>query len=362
MPLKPILIMAGGTGGHVYPALAIADYLYEKGNPLYWLGTSSGLEARVVPAMGYTLLTMKITGLRGKGILRWLLAPYVLCVATLRALRILRRIQPAAVLGMGGFVSGPGGVAAWFLRIPLCIHEQNAICGFTNRILARLADRVIAAFPGTFPDSIPVTVTGNPVRAGIQAIAPPEKRFSEKPGDDLRILVLGGSQGARTLNRIVPQTLAGMPKSMNLYVRHQAGECLFAETAEHYAEIPHKVEVEAFIEDMAAAYAWADLVICRAGALTIAELSIAGVGAILVPYPYAVDDHQTANARYLVEAGAAICIQERRLDRKSLQALLIGFYQDRSQLLAMASRARSLARPHAARDVAEICLEAAYGR
>lgn len=354
--------MAGGTGGHVYPALAIADYLYEKGNPLFWLGTSAGLEARVVPARGYTLLTMNITGLRGKGIMRWLLAPYVLLTATIRALRILRRIQPAAVLGMGGFVSGPGGVAAWCLRIPLCIHEQNAICGLTNRILSRLADRVIAAFPGTFPGSIPVTVTGNPVRAEIQAITPPEIRFREKPGDELRILVLGGSQGARALNHIVPETLAGMPKTMNLCIRHQAGERLYAEAAERYAEIPHKVEVEAFIEDMAAAYAWADLVICRAGALTIAELSVAGVGAILVPYPYAVDDHQTANARYLVDAGAAVCIQERRLDRKSLQALLISFYQDRSQLLTMACRARALARPNATREVAEICLEAAYGR
>lgn len=362
MPHRPILIMAGGTGGHVYPALAVADYLYEKGIPLFWLGTSRGLEARIVPARGYTLLTMNISGLRGKGILRWLLAPYALLAATIKAMGIIRRIKPAAVLGMGGFVSGPGGIAAWCLRIPLCIHEQNAICGLTNRILARLANRVIAAFPGAFPDSVQATVTGNPVRTGIREIAQPEKRFSERPADELRILVLGGSQGARTLNRVVAETLAGMPPSMKLQIHHQAGDRFYAEAADRYADVSHHVMLEPFIEDMAAAYAWADLVICRAGALTIAELTMAGVAAILVPFPYAVDDHQTANARFMVNADAAICIQERQLESKSLQALLIGFYQDRPRLQAMAGKARSLARPDATHDVAAICLEVAYGR
>lgn len=361
MPHKPILIMAGGTGGHVYPALAVADYLREKDIPLFWLGTRRGMEARVVPAMGYALLTLNISGLRGKGFMRWLLAPWSLLSTTLKALHIIRRIQPAAVLGMGGFVSGPGGIAAWCLSVPLCIHEQNAISGLTNRVLSRLADRVFAAFPGTFPDSARVTVTGNPVRAEITAIAPPEQRFRERMENHMRILVLGGSQGARTLNRVVPETLAAMPRSMKLHIHHQTGDRFYDEAKDRYNTVSHTVQLEPFIEDVATAYAWADLVICRAGALTIAELAMAGVAAILIPFPYAVDDHQTANARFMVDAGAAVCIQERQLDRKSLQALLMEFYQDRPRLELMAGKARTLARPGAARDVAAICLEVAYG-
>ncbi len=362
MQNRPILIMAGGTGGHVYPALAIADYLHNSGIHLLWLGSNAGLESRLVPDRGYSLITMQVSGLRGKGIVRWLSAPFTLFTAVIRALRILRSIKPAAVLGMGGFVSGPGGIAAWCLRIPLCIHEQNAICGLTNRILAHLADRVMAAFPGVFPDQLPLSVTGNPVRTEILAISPPEERLKNKSTESLNILILGGSQGARTLNRLVPETLSKLPTSMTLNIRHQAGPRLYEETAGFYRGNNNRAEILPYIEDMADAYAWSDLVICRAGALTIAELTMAGVAAILIPFPYAVDDHQTANARYMVDAGAAICIQESDINHALLGDQIQDFYQNRDRLFDMSCRARKLARPTATEDVATICMELAYGR
>ena len=352
--------MAGGTGGHVYPALAIADYLRRKGIALFWLGTKRGLEATVVPAKGYCLLTIHICGLRGKGLLKWILSPFILVFALLQSLLILMRIRPAAVLGMGGFVSGPGGMAAWLMRIPLCIHEQNAIAGLTNRILAPLASRVLQAFPETFPDSVHAQTTGNPVRTEIEHVPLPDVRMHINGRDPLRILVIGGSQGARKLNKIVAETLALLPREMHLEIRHQTGCKFFTETAALYNELNYKVHLEPFIEDMAAAYSCTDVVICRAGALTIAELAAAGAASILVPFPFAVDDHQTANAHFLAASGAALLLPEKDLTRENLGSLLQELYVSRPRLLAMAQRARAQAKPEATSDVAEACLEAAY--
>lgn len=360
MSHKPVLIIAGGTGGHVYPALAVADYLHQKQVPLFWLGTKKGLEARIVPAKGYSLLTINVSGLRGKGLLRWLQAPFILTLALLQSILIFIRLKPAVILGMGGFVSGPGGIAAWLMRIPLCIHEQNAVAGLTNRLLAPLAHTVLQAFPDTFPDRLQAKLTGNPVRTEIVQITTPEQRMQTGINEKLRLLVLGGSLGARTLNRVIPETLSKLPGDIQLEVRHQTGSQLFAETDALYKELKYSAQLEPFIEDMASAYAWADLVICRAGALTIAELSAVGVASILVPFPYAVDDHQTANACFLSHQGAALLIQEQDLDSDKLCKLLTDFYQSRNRLLSMAQQARSLAKPQATREVAEYCLEAAY--
>jgi UDP-N-acetylglucosamine--N-acetylmuramyl-(pentapeptide) pyrophosphoryl-undecaprenol N-acetylglucosamine transferase len=360
MPSKPILIMAGGTGGHVYPALAVADYLRGKGIPLFWLGTKRGLEARVVPARGYQLLTINIGGLRGKGLLKWILSPIILLIALLQSLLILVRIRPGAVLGMGGFASGPGGVAAWLMRIPLCVHEQNAIAGLTNRILARLADTVMQAFPGAFPDHVKVHTTGNPVRLEIGKVPMPDGRIHISNTEPMRLLVIGGSQGARRLNQIVPEALAGLSTETHLEVRHQTGGAFYAETAAHYRALNLNGRLEPYIEDMAEAYGWADLVVCRAGALTIAELAAAGAASILVPYPYAVDDHQTANAHHLVDNGAALLLPEPDLTRDNLGRLLRELYESRTRLLLMAQHARARAKPQATAEVAEACLEAAY--
>ena len=352
--------MAGGTGGHVYPALAVADYLRLEGIPLYWLGTQRGLEARVVPARGYQLLTINIGGLRGKGLLKWMLSPFILLIAILQSLLILIRIRPGAVLGMGGFVSGPGGVAAWLMRIPLCIHEQNAIAGLTNRILASLARTVMQAFPGAFPYHVHAYTTGNPVRLEIERVPLPDGRIRTNSTEPMRILVIGGSQGARRLNQIVPEALATLPAETHLEIRHQTGGTFFAETAALYHALNREVHLEPFIEDMAAAYGWADLVICRAGALTIAELAAAGVASVLVPFPFAVDDHQTANARYLADSGAALLLPEPDLTRESLGRLVQELYVSRQRLLVMAQHARAQAKPQATSAVAKACLEASY--
>ncbi|MGH8561955.1 MAG: undecaprenyldiphospho-muramoylpentapeptide beta-N-acetylglucosaminyltransferase, partial [Nevskiales bacterium] len=293
--------MAGGTGGHVFPALAVAERLRELGHRVVWMGTQAGLEARVVPAHGLPIEWITIAGVRGKGLLTLLLAPLELLRALLQAIGILRRYRPQVVIGLGGFVAGPGGFAAWLLGRPLIIHEQNAIAGLTNRLLARLARRVLEAFPDTFPVSGKRLTVGNPVRPEIAALPPPEQRLAGRSGA-VRMLVLGGSLGALALNRGVPQALALLPPELRPDVRHQAGRTL-DEANKAYAAAGLDIQPEAFIEDMAAAYAWADLLVCRAGALTVAELAAAGLPALLIPFPHAVDDHQSANAHYLVSAG-----------------------------------------------------------
>lgn len=353
--LPPIMVMAGGTGGHVYPALAVAHALGEQSRRVVWLGTHKGLEARVVPAAGIDMEWVSVQGLRGKGFTTLLVAPFRLLLALYQSIRAMRRHRPAAVLGMGGFVSGPGGLAAWLTRRPLLIHEQNAVAGLTNRLLARLARVVLQAFPGSFPARVKCETVGNPVRRDIASLPPPSQRFIERDGP-LRLLVLGGSQGALALNRAVPAALAKMTPESRPLVRHQAGERTLETAREAYRMLNVDVELVPFIEDMAATYAWADLVVCRAGALTVAELAAAGLPAIFVPFPAAVDDHQTANAQAMVQAGAAAIIQEKDLDDSKLAALLSEWLTSRDGLRQRAETARSLAAPRALERITECCL------
>lgn len=354
-----VMIMAGGTGGHVFPALAVAAELRARGAEVFWLGTRRGLEAQLVPAAGIDMEWISVAGLRGKGGLAWLLAPFQLLRAAAQVAVVIFRQRPTAVLGMGGFVTGPGGVMTWLLRKPLVIHEQNSIAGMTNRLLAPLAQRVCAAFPDTFRRK-DVLHTGNPVRREIAELPAPERRFAGR-GGPIRLLVLGGSLGARALNEVVPAAVALMNARPTIW--HQTGGRNLDEARAAYQNAGVTARIEPFIDDMAAAYAWADLVLCRAGALTIAELAAAGVGALLVPYPHAVDDHQTHNAQYLVQARAALVVQQRELTATSLHELLTPFCGDsaRSHLVNMAQAARRLARTDAAALVAAQCLEVAHG-
>lgn len=351
---RSVVIMAGGTGGHVFPALAVAERLRGQGVSVVWMGTRRGLEAQLVPAAGIPVEWVAISGLRGKGALSWLLAPFKLALALFQSAGILLRRRPVAVLGMGGFVAGPGGLAAWLLRRPLLIHEQNAVAGMTNRLLARLARCVMEAFPGSLgPEAI---LTGNPVRPEIAALPAPEQRLAGR-SDRLRLLVLGGSLGAQALNETVPAALAQIEPARRPEVWHQAGARNIDAARRSYAEAGVAARVMPFIDNMAEAYAWADLVLCRAGALTVAELAAAGVGSILVPFPHAVDDHQTRNAEYLVREGAALLIPQRQLDAVRLRDLLLELGQDRGRLLGMATAARRVARPDAAERVASLCLD-----
>ena len=359
-----VLIMAGGTGGHVFPALAVARELQRRGVEVVWLGTRRGLEADVVPQAGIEIEWLSIAGLRGNGLIGWVLAPFRLGIALTQALSVILRRRPAAVLGMGGFASGPGGAMTWFLQKPLVIHEQNAVAGMTNKILSRLAGTVMEAFPGTFKKSKKVACVGNPVRDDIASLATPTERFRDRDSS-LRLLVLGGSLGAQSLNDILPETLAMLPQAHRPTVWHQAGKRNIDSARKAYELAGVEARVDAFVEDMSEAYAWADVVICRAGALTIAELASAGVGSILVPYPHAVDDHQTANAAYLVDAGAAQVIQQRDLDASELAKQITDWVDDaaqgRSQLVSMAESARALAKNKATSDVADACMEVAHG-
>jgi UDP-N-acetylglucosamine--N-acetylmuramyl-(pentapeptide) pyrophosphoryl-undecaprenol N-acetylglucosamine transferase len=349
-----ILIMAGGTGGHVFPALALARLLRAASHEVVWLGTQRGLEARLVPADGFPIEWLAMGGLRGKGVATLLAAPFRLLRAIWQALGVMRRRRPSLVVGFGGFVTGPGGVAAWLTRRPLVIHEQNAIAGYSNRVLAHLARRVLTAFPGAFPAAVDARVVGNPVRAEIVMQPPPAERFARREGA-LRVLVVGGSLGAARLNSVVP--LAAVQSGVALRLRHQAGERGLDAARAAYAEAGVQAEVTAFIDDMAQAYADADLVICRAGALTVSELAAVGVGAILVPFPAAVDDHQTVNAQFLVREGAAVLIADRDLTPQRLATELRALCEGRGKLLAMAERARAVARPRSAEELAAACLE-----
>jgi UDP-N-acetylglucosamine--N-acetylmuramyl-(pentapeptide) pyrophosphoryl-undecaprenol N-acetylglucosamine transferase len=356
--MGPVMVMAGGTGGHVFPALATARQLQERGAEVFWLGTERGLEARLVPAAGIPMEWLPVEGLRGSGWQRRLRAPWRLTVALWRAGQAIRRRRPVAALGMGGFVAGPGGLMARLLGVPLVIHEQNRIPGLTNRWLARLASRVFEAFPGSFPAARGARACGNPVRPEIVALPPPHQRLAGRTGP-VRLLVLGGSLGARALNLAVPAALAGIPAGDRPLVRHQAGERTLEEAREAYRAAGVEAQVGPFIQDMAEAYAWADLVIARAGALTLAELAAAGLGAVLVPYPHAVDDHQTHNAAWLVAGGAARLLPQPRLEAGALGALLRELLPDRAGLLSMARAARALALTEAAETLADACLEVA---
>jgi UDP-N-acetylglucosamine--N-acetylmuramyl-(pentapeptide) pyrophosphoryl-undecaprenol N-acetylglucosamine transferase len=351
-----VMVMAGGTGGHVFPALAVARELRQRGADVVWLGSRGGFEVRVVPDAGFRSEWISIRGLRGKGAGQWLFAPFRILLAMWQAFRILRRNSPALVLGMGGFASGPGGVMARLLRIPLVIHEQNAIPGLTNRWLARIASRVLEAFPGSFKAAAAIAV-GNPVRPEIVALPTPRERMGAR-GEKPRLLLLGGSQGARALNEIVPLALAEMDPAQRPQIRHQAGKEKVDVTAAAYEKAGVEATVTPFIADMAEAYGWADLVVCRAGALTISELAAAGVGSVLVPYPFAVDDHQTRNAAFLTESGAARLLPETELSPQRLALLLEELLPDRTKLLEMATAARECAQGGAAARVADVCEEA----
>ncbi|HXC58386.1 MAG TPA: undecaprenyldiphospho-muramoylpentapeptide beta-N-acetylglucosaminyltransferase [Steroidobacteraceae bacterium] len=357
---RPILVMAGGTGGHVFPALALARLLRAHSREVIWLGTRRGLEARVVPAEGFPIEWLSMAGIRGKGPVSMLKAPFMLARALWEALRIVRRLRPSVVVGLGGFVAGPGGLAAWLCRRPLLIHEQNAVAGYTNRCLAHLAREVLTAFPAAFAGNRKTRLIGNPVRADIAALPVPETRFADRTGP-IRLLVVGGSLGAMRLNQVVPQALAKIQSiagSPSITVRHQTGEKHLQAAQSAYAAAAVHGDVTAFINDMAEALAWADLVVCRAGALTVAELAAAGVGSILVPYPHAVDDHQTHNAQFLVQVGAARCVGDAALTPDALATLLIKLCADRAPLLEMARAARGVARPDAAQALFDACLAA----
>ncbi|HEU4603887.1 MAG TPA: undecaprenyldiphospho-muramoylpentapeptide beta-N-acetylglucosaminyltransferase [Steroidobacteraceae bacterium] len=356
-----VLIMAGGTGGHVFPALAAARVLRERGYEPLWLGTQRGMEAKLVPQHQIPIEWITISGLRGKGIATVLFAPFKLLRAVWQSLEVMRRVRPSVVLGAGGFVSGPGGLAAWLSRRPLVIHEQNAIAGMTNRWLSRFARRVLEAFPNSFPARVKAECVGNPVRREIAALSAPEKRYAERKGA-LRVLVIGGSQGAARLNAVVPAAIAEIDVPMRPVVIHQAGERHIAQARELYAKYNVQADVRAFIDDMAEMYAWADLIVCRSGALTVSEIAAAGLPAIFVPFAAAVDDHQTRNAMFLVDAHAAVLIPESDLTpvrlSDELQTLLNA---GRSRLAEMATQARSLAKIDADVRLADACVAVAGG-
>lgn len=359
------MIMAGGTGGHVFPALAVAEFLRHEGWKVVWLGTRNGMEATLVPQHGHEMAWINFSGLRGKGLLRMATMPLQLLIAFYQSLRAILSHRPDVVLGMGGYPAFPGGMMATLLAKPLVIHEQNGIAGLTNRVLACLANKVLVAFPGAFKGKkdqplpcgkVETLWCGNPVRADIAAVDEPKARLAGREGA-LRVLVVGGSLGAAALNDNVPKALALIPPAQRPQVVHQSGAKHVETLQANYRAAGVSAEIKPFIENMAEQYAWADLVVCRSGALTVAELAAAGVASVLVPYPHAVDDHQTTNARFLSENGAAVLLQQTELTPESLAALLQNVTRD--QLLAMAQAARALAKPDATRQVAEICKELA---
>jgi UDP-N-acetylglucosamine--N-acetylmuramyl-(pentapeptide) pyrophosphoryl-undecaprenol N-acetylglucosamine transferase len=345
------MVMAGGTGGHVFPGLAVAEHLRDAGWKVVWMGNPEGMEARLVPARGYDMAWVRFGALRGKGLLRVALLPLNLLRGFWQAFRELGRFRPGVVLGMGGYISFPGGMMSALRGIPLLVHEQNSVAGLANRVLARLADRVLTGFPGALPGA---QWSGNPVRSDIAAIAGPAQRYGERQGP-LSVLVVGGSLGAKVLNDTVPQALALLAPAQRPRVTHQAGANNVEALRAAYAQAGIEAELLPFIDDMAPRYAAADLVICRAGALTVAELAAAGVASVLVPFPHAVDDHQTANARFLSESGAAVLLPQGELSPERLAGLVRGL--SREQLMEMALKARALAKPEATRIVAQACVE-----
>ncbi|WP_315288443.1 undecaprenyldiphospho-muramoylpentapeptide beta-N-acetylglucosaminyltransferase [Pseudomonas oleovorans] len=352
-----VLIMAGGTGGHVFPALACAREFQARGYAVHWLGTPRGIENELVPQAGLSLHLINVSGLRGKSKLALLKAPFQLLRSLLQARRIVRELQPVCVLGMGGYVTGPGGLAARLAGVPLIIHEQNAVAGTANRLLSRIANRICEAFPNTFAATDKRRTTGNPVR---------EELFLETPreplaGRKLKLLVLGGSLGAEPLNKLLPAALEKIPADLRPQVFHQAGKQHADITAERYRDAAVEAEVAPFIKDMARAYGWADLVVCRAGALTVSELAAAGLPSFLVPLPHAIDDHQSRNAEYLAKEGAAVLLPQHATDADTLAAQLTEVLMHPEKLNVMGATARRLAKPDATRTVVDICQEVMRG-
>jgi len=353
---KSVLIMAGGTGGHIFPGLAVADSLRGRGVAVRWLGASGAMECQRVPAAGIELDTVDISGLRGKGIGRWLVMPWRLLRAVYQAFCILGARRPACAISFGGYAAGPGGLAARLRCVPLLVHEQNRVPGMTNRVLSRMAKIVLQAFPGTWGENLHARTCGNPVRGPVVSLATPAQRLSGRSGVK-RLLITGGSQGARFLNHMIPSALALLPAGERPEVRHQSGKGGREATGKHYLEAGIEAKVCEFIDDMAGAYGWADLVVCRAGALTVSELAAAGVAAVLVPFPFAVDDHQSRNAEFLVEAGAAEMVPEAGCDAEFMAAVLGRLLGSREELVRMACAARAVSVPDSADRVAALCME-----
>ncbi|OGT35111.1 MAG: undecaprenyldiphospho-muramoylpentapeptide beta-N-acetylglucosaminyltransferase [Gammaproteobacteria bacterium RIFCSPHIGHO2_12_FULL_37_14] len=336
-----VLIMAGGTGGHVFPGLALAHYLRTKEIEIHWLGTQQGVESQLVPEAGITLHCISIGGLRGKGMMTLLQAPFKLLIALFQSCRILYQVKPDVVIGFGGFASGPGGLATWLMRYPLVIHEQNAKVGFTNKVLAFFSKKILEGFPAAFKSRSKVVVIGNPVRQEIENLYPPIERMSARQSP-CHLLVLGGSLGAQAINEILPKALLHLSFTERPEILHQTGKKHFDVTKQAYQTRDLPVNLVPFIGDMAAAYQWADIVLCRAGALTVAELCTVGLGAIFVPYPHAVDDHQTANAQYMVNHQAAVCIQQSDLSEKGLAEIISNLASSPAKRLRMAQAAYQL--------------------
>ncbi len=364
------MIMAGGTGGHVFPALSVAEVLRKRGINVEWLGTERGIENTVVPAAKIRLHHIRVKGVRGHGVLGLLKAPFLILLAIVQALIIFNKVKPSMVIGFGGFASGPGGIAAKILGKPLVIHEQNAVAGTTNRLLAKIANRVLVAFQETFFASassknaqLKIIAVGNPVRNTIANLAGPIARYSARAQlkEPLHLLVLGGSLGARAINEIVPEAVAKLPLNVRPSVWHQSGKNHIEATIALYMQQQVNAKVDAFIEDMAAAYAWADVIVCRAGALTVSELMAAGVAAVLIPLPTAIDDHQTHNAAILTRVNAGIAIAQHELSAEKLATLLLTTLSEREYLQTLAINAHALALPQAAETVADICLEIVGG-
>lgn len=349
--VKKIIIMAGGTGGHIYPALACAQVFKDKGLDVQWLGSKGGMEEVLVADHDIALHSLSIKGVRGKGVLGLLVAPFRVLHAIGQAIAVLQKVKPDVVLGMGGFVAGPGGVAARLLGIPLVIHEQNAIAGTTNKLLSKVANLKLQAFDGAIPNAISV---GNPIRSDIleQQVRMPRNGVARP----LRLLVVGGSLGAKAINDVIPQVLLNWPSTQRLDVWHQTGLRNFDVVSEQYKIAKVEARVEAYLENMDQAYYWADVVLCRAGAMTVSELAIAGLPSILVPYPHAIDDHQTANAQYLEQVGAAYLLPQAQLTCEKIISLLSTFVESEDTLLKMGEQAKLVARPNATQDVVACCL------
>lgn len=350
--------MAGGTGGHIFPALAVADKLRSQGWQVTWLGAPHSMEADLVPRHGYQMVWVRFSGVRGKGLLRLLRLPFDLLVALWQSAAAILRHRPDVVLGMGGYITFPGGMMAALLRRPLLIHEQNSIAGLSNKVLARIAQKVLSGFPDVLPHAI---WCGNPVRSDIAALPDPRQRYGARNGK-LNVLVVGGSLGARAINEVLPKALALMPQDVRPNVLHQTGKQHFETVKQAYQRAGVQAEIKPFMDEMARHYGNADLVICRAGALTVAELAAAGVASILIPFPFAVDDHQTRNAQFLSQRGAAVLLPQSELSAEKIAHLLRDLgdgKRGREKLLAMAQQARGLAKADAALAVARICGELA---
>lgn len=357
MAERSVLIMAGGTGGHVYPAIAVAEALRQRGVGVMWLGTEKGLEARVVPERDFPITFITSVGVRGKGVLNALKAPWLMMKGLLESLQLIHRVQPVSVLGMGGFVSVPGGIASWLLRKPLLVHEQNAIAGTANRLLCRVAKQSLQGFDGALPGGV---YTGNPVRREITALQP--RAVSTDIGTPLNLLVLGGSLGAKPINDVLPHVLRQLSPAQRPHIWHQTGKTTYDETVALYKQQQlvingEQLKVVPYIEDMASAYRWADLVLCRAGAMTLAEIACAGLPAMLVPLPHAIDDHQNRNAEYVVQHGAALLLPQASMTVEHLLSQLTALSLDRARLQRMAQASRLLAKPQAAERVADLCLD-----